>query len=229
VYELINLDDLRKVGTKQAGSAAVFILIFGCLFTAAVFFFGFVGAFNPVWIAALVFGAFGLLAFAVGLYIFLSNFGQMRGVVTRALTLLDRETAHRFPSAPSTPALPEGTESVKSETADSRGGYADRKLFGIPSITLEWVCNYLGNKNSWAEARMETMPVPYVYPPTRFGKAEGNTLYNQLFHPERGVVCRAGIIGDRGGDGNSKGKLLIDNPVEMMERLKKLEQEDANG
>jgi hypothetical protein len=84
------------------------------------------------------------------------------------------------------------------------------------------MCNYIV-KNSWAEERLESVQVPYMYPITYFGKAQGNTVYTQMFHSERGVFIRAGIVGGRVP--KQKGNLLIDNPVEMMELIKALSEE----
>jgi hypothetical protein len=224
VYDLINLDDLRQVGTKQAGSVAGFVLIFGCLFTAAVLFFGLIGSFDAVWIAALVFAAFGLIAFSVGLAIFILNIAHIRGIITRAMTLLDRETAHRFP-APAAPALPEGKANEKATDANGVGEvFTGRKLHGYPVITVEYMCNYLAKKNEWTERRLEKMPVPYVYPLTYFGKAEQGNPYYDFFNHERGMFCRAGILIERGGPGNPPGKLTTTNAVEMMERIKALQE-----
>lgn len=124
------------------------------------------------------------------------------------------------PTAPTLPATPSEGEGMAQQ--DGRAGWNSRLLHGLPVLTLEYVCNYLADKNSWAEARLATMPVPYVYPPARFGKAEAGTIYDQLFHTERGIFCRAGIIVGRGGAGNAMGKLTTLNAVEMMERLKEL-------
>jgi hypothetical protein len=124
--------------------------------------------------------------------------------------------------APVYPTLPQAEIDEKPETEDSRGGYAERKLHGIPAITWEWMCNYIV-KNSWAEERLESVQVPYMYPITYFGKAQGNTVYTQMFHSERGVFIRAGIVGGRVP--KQKGNLLIDNPVEMMELIKALSEE----
>jgi hypothetical protein len=229
---MINLDDLREVGTKQAGSAAVYILIFGCLFTAAVFVFGAIGNFNPVWLAAFVFAACGLAAFAVGLALFLLNAWQIKGIVSRAIRMLDREIDHRFPTAlpaPAAPALPAAPENAKATDASGVGeGFTGRKLHGYPIITVEYVCNYLANENEWTERRMKKMPVPYVYPPALFGKAERGNPYYDFFHHEQGMFCRAGILIERGGPGNPPGKLTTTNAVEMMERIKALP-EDEHG
>lgn len=229
MYDLINLDDLRQVGTKQGVSAAVYILTFGCLFTAAVFFFGAIGGFNPVWIAAFVFGACGLAAFAVGLAFILLNAGQIRGIVTRAMTMLDRETEHRFPTptlpadSTPTPALPEGNANGKTEMQElSRGGERDRLIQGFAPATIMWMCDYLANGNRWSEAALEKMPVPHQQPPARFGKAEGDTIYQRMFHPDTGVFCRAGIIVERGGASNAMGKLAVRSPLEMLRLLKEL-------
>jgi hypothetical protein len=129
------------------------------------------------------------------------------------------------PAAIPAPALPETKEAETPIAKEPVGEvFTSRPLHGLPVLTVEYMCNFLGNKNSWAEGRLEKMPVPYLYPPARFGKAEGNSVYNQLFHPARGMFCRAGIIGERGGGGNDTGKLLIDNPAEMMEKIKALQE-----
>ena len=122
------------------------------------------------------------------------------------------------PPAPST--LPLETEQVEAQE-ESRGGDG-RPLHGFDAATLAWLCDCLANGMPWTEATLEKMRVPHMFPPARFGKAEGDTPYNRLFHSERGLFIRAGIIIERGGEGNKPGKLAIRSPLTMMQLLKEL-------
>jgi hypothetical protein len=126
------------------------------------------------------------------------------------------------PAAISAPALPPALENAKVTDANGVGGYAERPILGYPAILIEYMCNYLANKNDWTERRMAKMQVPYMYPLTYFGKAEKGTPYYDFFNHEQGMFCRSGILIERGGPGNPPGKLTTTNAVEMMERIKSL-------
>jgi len=176
-----------------------------------------IGLFTAVTAANLLAWAFfGIVAFGAA-----GATGALFWAYRRRNELLEAFKKNYLPAPKSTPStLP--AETTKDETQEpGRGGYAERKLHGIPALTWEWMCNYIV-KNSWAEEKLEGVQVPYM-PLTYFGKAQGNTIYNQMFHSERGVFIRAGIVGGRVP--KQKGNLLIDNPVEMMALIKALSEE----
>ena len=237
MLEMVNLDDLRRVSTRQAVNVAGFILIFGCLFAmASIVVIGVMGKFDALWIAALVFAGFGFAAFAAGLAIFGLNIWHSREIVQRGITLLDREIARRLPAPEPTPTpapahtLPANEKGADGDTqAESRGGERERQIQGFDAATIAWVCDYLANGNRWTEAAMEKMPVPHMFPPARFGKAEGGSPYQRLFDSEHGIFVRAGIIVERGGEGNSPGKLAIKSPLNMLERIKALQEDSPNA
>lgn len=237
MFDMLNLDDLRQVGTKQAVNVAGYTLIFGLLFTiASIVGIAVIGKFDALWIAALVFAAFGLLAFAGGLAIFMLNIGQSRDIVTRAVKMLDREIEQKYPAPPSAPSAPTGSAlppAPLDETAEtSRAGELElngtpRLIHGFPAATLMWLCDYLAKGNEWTESQLKNMPVPHLFPTVDFGKSDRkkNTPYTRLFDSERGIFVRAGIIVERGGEGNDKGRLAIKSPLTMMQALKDLDTE----
>lgn len=229
MYDILNLDNLRAVGTRQAVNVGGYVLMFGCLFTAAVLFLGAFTGFDSIAVAALVFFSFGLAACAAGGYILFKTVGQTARVVERGLALLDAETKFRF-AAPPALALPASTSTLPpSAETDSfvwnRGGEGEvvpkNLIAGFDPRFMNWMVDYItGKGNRWSEAVLENMPLPYEG--GVFGKAEGNTPYQRLFEPSSGVLTKTGIIIGRGGAGNPTGKLGITDRVEIIRLLKGL-------
>lgn len=228
IYEPSAIDKVRIVGTKHALTYFALYMGVGVFFALAAAIFGsWMGIAQTPYASALLLFACGLKAVAV----LVENEKQARqkigNMITAGVALIYAEirvktSTPTLPPEPTrAPALPEANVDGTTKTEPSRGGlFIGKNIQGLPPLTVEFVCNYLGNKAEWTEAAMEKMPVPYLYPPARFGKAEGDTVYNQLFHHERGIFCRAGIIGGRAP--KQSGKLLVDNPVRMMELIKAL-------
>lgn len=143
---------------------------------------------------------------------------------------------YALPAPPSAPSAPTGSAlppAPLDETAEtSRAGELElngtpRLIHGFPAATLMWLCDYLAKGNEWTESQLKNMPVPHLFPTVDFGKSDRkkNTPYTRLFDSERGIFVRAGIIVERGGEGNDKGRLAIKSPLNMMQALKDLDTE----
>jgi hypothetical protein len=123
------------------------------------------------------------------------------------------------PAAIPAPALPPALETTQT---DSRGGEKARKIHGFEPATIMWLCDCLANEMPWTETYLEKVTVPHMQPPTPFGKAQGDTPYNRLFNSETGLFIRAGII--TGRTERFSGKLAITTPLEMLQRIKALQE-----
>jgi hypothetical protein len=123
------------------------------------------------------------------------------------------------PAAIPAPVLPPALETAQEV---SRGGERDRKIHGFEPATIMWLCDCLANEMPWTETYLEKVTVPHMQPPTPFGKAQGDTPYNRLFNSETGLFIRAGII--TGRTERFSGKLAITTPLEMLSRIKALQE-----
>jgi hypothetical protein len=228
IFEPSAIDKVRIVGTKHILTYVALYLGLGVLFALAAAIFGAWMELPYVsWASALLFFACGLKAVAVVLENERETRQKIGNLINAGVALIYAEIRTKT-AAPAAPALPAALENAKATDASGVGEvFTGRKLHGYPIITVEYMCNYLANKNEWTESRMERMPVMYVYPLTYFGKAEKGNPYYDFFHHERGMFCRAGVLIERGGPGNPKGKLTTTNAVEMMERIKALPETDT--
>lgn len=223
MYNALNLEGIRENSRSIAINTGGYIFIFGCVFTAVVLFLGAFGVLplDPLILAGFVFFAFGLAAFAAGLYYLLDGAGQTKRVVNKGISALDRELEFRFP----TPGLPEDvTPALPAPPAEletfhyTHGGVGEdvpkKLVHSFDARDLEWLAKYLANGGKFTEAAMEFMPLPYSG--EKMGKAAEGTPYTRFMD----VCTRSGII--TGREGKRSGVLSILTAPEMMSAIRAL-------